>query len=27
LYEKDFINIFSEAINAAKNRAADLSMD
>ena len=27
LYEKDFINIFSEAINAAKNRAANLSMD
>ena len=27
LYEKDFINIFSEAIDTAKNRAADLSMD
>lgn len=27
LYENDFINIFSKAIDAAKNRAADLSMD
>ena len=27
LYENDFINIFSKAIDAAKNRAAELSMD
>jgi pyrroline-5-carboxylate reductase len=27
LYNKNFIQIFSNAVDAAKNRAADLSMD